>query len=623
MTAFLVDSLDDVVESDGDLTLREALQAANTNRAVHDAPAGTASGVDSISFEPSLFGDKPATILLDGGRLEVSDDLDILGPSSESLWIDADRRSRVFYVTAGTEVLISDLTVTGGLAEDTDPVDDDERTGQGGGIFNDRGTLSLFDVALQINEATHAGGGAYSDRGTLAVEGSAVWGNVVLQSGAGIFSEGGTVTVVDSTFSGNFAGAHGSGIFSSGDLTVSNSEFTDSSANTGSGIGNAGTLAVTGTKFSGNSGSAIDNQLGTATVTNSLFESNRALGRHGAGIFNAAEITVTRSTFVGNSADFAGGIYNNQGTVTLVNSVLAANSAAREGGAVFNHRGTMAIVSSTVAGNYAEDEGGGILNNDASLTLTNSIVANNVAGTGADIAGQMTPESQFNLVGADPMFLRTPGPGPDGRWGSADDDFGELALLPDSPAIDAGNNALLPADAFDLDGDGDTAERLPIGMAGNPRVMAGRAAGSETVDMGAFEKNPYHNDVEPLDVDGDGHVAPLDALLIFNLMNAGDSGPLPVPTGPVVWFLDTNNDGVLSPIDALLIINELNARSAEGEPIGQTPAAEERTRPDTPSDDLSGVEVAGSVSGASAADHVMAESPLPTSLWIDKLAARR
>ena len=124
-------------------------------------------------------------------------------------------------------------------------------------------------------------------------------------------------------------------------------------------------------------------------------------------------------------------------------------------------------------------------------------------------------------------------------------------------------------------------------------------------------------------MDGDGHVAPLDALLIFNLMNAGDSGPLPVPTGPVVWFLDTNNDGVLSPIDALLIINELNARSAEGEPIGQTPAAEERTRPDTPSDDLSGVEVAGSVSGASAADHVMAESPLPTSLWIDKLAARR
>jgi len=39
LTVFTVDSLLDVVQSDGLITLRESLEAANTNVAVHDAPA--------------------------------------------------------------------------------------------------------------------------------------------------------------------------------------------------------------------------------------------------------------------------------------------------------------------------------------------------------------------------------------------------------------------------------------------------------------------------------------------------------------------------------------------------------------------------------------------------------
>jgi hypothetical protein len=52
-----------------------------------------------------------------------------------------------------------------------------------------------------------------------------------------------------------------------------------------------------------------------------------------------------------------------------------------------------------------------------------------------------------------------------------------------SPAIGAGDNSLLPADEFDLDGDSNTTEPLPVDQRGPgfPRAIGG------TVDIGAFE----------------------------------------------------------------------------------------------------------------------------------------
>ena len=55
--------------------------------------------------------------------------------------------------------------------------------------------------------------------------------------------------------------------------------------------------------------------------------------------------------------------------------------------------------------------------------------------------------------------------------------------LPSSPVIDKGDVANLPADATDVDGDGNTTEVLPIDQRGFPRIV------NTKFDMGAVETN--------------------------------------------------------------------------------------------------------------------------------------
>lgn len=88
LTAYIVDTLDDTVSADGKLSLREAIEAANTNAAVNEAAAGETGGaVDSITFDASLSG---GTITLGGTRLNVTDSLSIAGLGASQLAISGD-----------------------------------------------------------------------------------------------------------------------------------------------------------------------------------------------------------------------------------------------------------------------------------------------------------------------------------------------------------------------------------------------------------------------------------------------------------------------------------------------------------------------------------------------------
>jgi len=83
----------------------------------------------------------------------------------------------------------------------------------------------------------------------------------------------------------------------------------------------------------------------------------------------------------------------------------------------------------------------------------------------------------------------------------------------------------------------------------------------------------YTNWANPMDVNADGFVSPIDVLLVINTLNARGSGRLGPGggEGESKIYVDTNADGILSPIDVLGVINYLNRRNAgngEGEGEG-------------------------------------------------------
>jgi hypothetical protein len=202
----VVDSAEDESDGDfaaGDLSLREAIELANSN-----------PGRETIVFAAALSG---STISLDGGlgQLEIASDLDLTG---ENITLDAGGNSRVLFVDiAATDAMISGLTITGGSAA-------------GGGILN-QGTLSLVDVTISGNTAAGAGsGGGVHNQGTLSIVNSTIRDNEST-SGGGIYNVG-ELSAANSTISGNAAATSGGGILNSGTLLVVNSTIATNVAST-------------------------------------------------------------------------------------------------------------------------------------------------------------------------------------------------------------------------------------------------------------------------------------------------------------------------------------------------------------------------------------------------------
>jgi hypothetical protein len=154
-----------------------------------------------------------------------------------------------------------------------------------------------------------------------------------------------------------------------------------------------------------------------------------------------------------------GGIWN-RGTLVITNTTIAENSNdlsffAPGGDGIANDAGTLLVINSTLADNFGEPSfgrGGGILNLNESGTvlLQNTLLARNTEGTGPDCSGPVTSLGH-NLIG-DPTgctitLLSTDLTGDPGLGDFIDDGTpgnGHFPLLPGSPAIDAGNDAVCP-----------------------------------------------------------------------------------------------------------------------------------------------------------------------------------
>ncbi len=207
------------------------------------------------------------------------------------------------------------------------------------------------------------------------------------------------------------------------------------------------------------------------------------------------------------------------GTLNVINSTISGNSAAGDGGGIEdNNSGTINVVNSTITNNRADSDGnstgsgGGISRSGATVTLHNTIVAGNLNADGGlgvadDISGTMGAASSFNLIGTGGSGGLTNGVNGN-QVGVADAGLGPLAnnggptmthaLLATSPAIEAGSNANLPADTFDLDGDANMAETLPVDQRGTgfPRTADSSDLDAiQTVDIGAFELHPSVEDI--------------------------------------------------------------------------------------------------------------------------------
>ena len=134
----------------------------------------------------------------------------------------------------------------------------------------------------------------------------------------------------------------------------------------------------------------------TVTINDFTIAGGKVLGAEkGGGIRNLGNLTINRSTVIGNIAESNGGGISNLGVLVINDSTIALNqiqggSGNASGGGI-NNEGNLTINNSTISGNTSTDDGGGI-SSSGTLNLDSvTVTANSAAGTvdGARGAGVM------------------------------------------------------------------------------------------------------------------------------------------------------------------------------------------------------------------------------------------
>ena len=436
---------------------------------LRDAIANATSG-DTIRFDASLDMD---TIRLTSGMIILDKNLVIIGnqagttvtPVAKSIGaqgpppatiISGNNNSRIFYLKTNITIELSYLSLTGGLI----------RSGNGGAIFNDNGIATFTNTTIAGNSAN--GGGGVDNRGRATFTNTTIAGNNSFNSGGGLVN-GGVATFTNTTISGNNARGSGGGV----------------------------------------------TNIGRATFINTTIAKNNS-NRSGGGVKNSnfvATVTFINTNIAGNSAtNTGGGVDNDFGTTAIFTNITIAGNTAQSGGGVDNGFGaTSTFTNTTIAGNTATNLGGGVFNGlNSTATFTNTIVALNNAYEGPDInnrrtvrdggnnlIGDGTGQSSIiddvngNIVGIptnpiNPLFIMNVPAAPSTE--------GDLRLRCESPAIDAGNNAALLIDNFDVDCDLDITELIPSDVLGSSRIV------NETIDIGAHELDLFVECQEPISI---------------------------------------------------------------------------------------------------------------------------
>jgi predicted outer membrane repeat protein len=225
-------------------------------------------------------------------------------------------------------------------------------------------------------------------------------------------------------------------------------------------------------------------------VNNSLITGNAAISAYGGGVDNVhgGKLTMTGSTVSNNSAALGdgGGIDNFQGSsANLTNDTISGNRAALNGGGIASVQGspTISLTNVTLSQNTASGSGGGLYSAAGEGQLGNTIIAANSSPIGPDVdsaAGTLS-DSGYNLIGVGDGVQFVNGQNHDLVGTSANPlnpllgplqnnggSVPTMALLPGSPAIDAGTSTGAP-----------TADQRGINRVG-------------ATDIGAFESRGFN-----------------------------------------------------------------------------------------------------------------------------------
>ena len=411
------------------LSLREAISMASDG--------------DTIVFDPSLNNGTTTdgVIILSLGELVIDKSLTIIGDldggdSTRDITVDADGKSRVFRIDDGdfnidSEVSIDGLVITGGVT-----------SGSGGGISNLE-SLNLVSSTISDNSADSDGGGIFS-RASTKITNSIISGNSANDDGGGIRDIADGLEITNSTISGNTAFS-GGGLSTRTRTNITTSTISDNYARVGGGI--------------------------------DLSNSHRRL------------LELTNSTISGNSAVNGGGIHN-EGVININNSTISGNTASSRGGGVFSNYfeyiycspplnycdsiplpGEISFNNSLISGNRANNNGNEIYRQISSVIYAD---ANNLFGdssqSNTEAFSNFTPgENDINATsdGINIALDNILDP-------SLADNGGSTlthALVPGSPAIDAGANPL----------------GLTTDQRGFNREFDGDQNRIATTDIGAFE----------------------------------------------------------------------------------------------------------------------------------------
>ncbi len=539
----------------GVLGLRQAINLANV-----------LTGAQTITFDGSLTGDTITLVAIDPSAANVygdtafvvTGDITVDGAGASGLVISGNNMLRPFAATSTASLTLEDLTVEEGKAQGFAGGAGSQSNvgggaggggaGMGGAVYDDGGTFTAEGVTFTNNQAVGGSGGNATSNGAAGGGG-----------GGGLGGAGGAARGTSHSI-GGLGGINGGG--SGGNAGSSG----HAGGFGGGGGGGGGSIVKPGGAggFGGGGGGGGSNDDGSVGGVGGT-----APGGIGGNGGNGGNV---QGGGGGGGAGLGGGIFSNGGVITLVNDTFAANSAtggtggdvagetiatpgsdgSGYGGAVFAVNGTLTATYVTFSANIAQDAsdtaldgtdiyvmsvgtGMGVRGMSNTTTLTDDILGQATAATSDFVANAISSGSTPTQSGTHDLISNNVPSSIDGLTsangftgsyitgnpllsvlGSYGGDSKTLALLPGSPAIDAGTWADYP----------DTSTAIGIDQRGITRPQG------SAYDIGAFESRGFTISVTA----GNNQTAATGTAFTDNLEATVASGySEPVVGGVVTW----------------------------------------------------------------------------------------